>query len=145
MNVRLLRRVKKHILEEPARLRMDLVQLHQKPGKIEDLSWGHGESRYNEPSKQRIPDCGTIGCIGGWALVLEGIKYSSPATGLERAESILGIRSAEAARELFYVENWPLDLRHAYYEAKTKKRRAEIVAERIEQFIEKHGKKGRAE
>ena len=53
MNTRLLRKVQKHILEEPRRLNMDII--------LDD------RVSARDPKN---PPCGTVGCIAGWAIVL---------------------------------------------------------------------------
>ena len=129
MNVRFLRRVKRHILEEPSRLRMtDVVRLGT-PGTLAHFCAGWGE-----PVDQRIPACGAVGCIAGWALILSGRKDET--ADMYDAAPLLGIKSPEVADTLFNVDYWPKDLGDKYKSAKTKKRRSELVAKRIDQFIE---------
>jgi hypothetical protein len=58
MNIKLLRKIQKRILEEPAQFQMD--------------SWF-----LNNPNM--IPNCGTAACIGGWAVTL-GKRRKRPST-----------------------------------------------------------------
>ena len=119
MNVRLLRKVKKHILEEPRRFQMDGYVHRGRPGSMfEDLGL-----RY------KVPDCGTVACIAGWAQCLSG-GDSSPMEAL-------GLHGYED--RLFFMWNWPMNLRKRFYAAKTMRTRAKIAAERIEHFIKTKG------
>jgi hypothetical protein len=67
MNVKLLRKIQKHILEEPRRLDMDVVLVKD----IDPASW------------RDAPPCGTVGCIAGWACALSGKRLGS----LDKAQS----------------------------------------------------------
>jgi hypothetical protein len=130
MNIKLLKQVKRHILAEPERFRMD--------------DW----------------NCGTAQCIGGWACSLAGLKWKRSGEGTHRElateaevskvaallldieaedcpESIYGDDS-EAAR-LFYTSSWPDEFRHQYEEAEDRRARARIAAERIDHFIATNG------
>lgn len=116
MNTKLLRKIKKHILEEPKRLRM----------------WGW-------VSKSRRSPCGTAACIGGWAVILSG-KYSQEMNSddiRKKAQRLLGFRGMKAAR-LFGPDFWP-DQFHAGISGNGKKRTAEVAAKRIEHFIKTDG------
>lgn len=128
MNTRLLRKVKRHILEEPKRLDMG--------------TWGE--------SSRRSP-CGTVGCIAGWGMVLSQ-KHPERFIGEENADALaellgswtedpgasaLGI-TTEQARRLFYVDQWPEHFRKGYGRL-AKQKKAERVAERIEHFIKTRG------
>lgn len=140
MQVKLLRQVKAHILDEPRRLHMD-----------------HGlMPKYGKDA----PACGTVGCIAGWTVVLANKKRTESAKAtikrlkIPRSESlprerswsaiedmateILGIRSS-AAERLFYTWNWPNALVSAYRSASSAAERAKITARRIERFIRTKG------
>lgn len=120
--VRLLRRVKKHILEEPKRLYM--------------RDWAHLKSGAGAPK------CGTVGCIAGWAHLLTHKKE----IGTSQVDDIhegygmdaLNVDSTQAVR-LFYVSGWPEKFEQRYLRAKTRKQEAKVAAERIEHFIKTHG------
>lgn len=127
MNVRLLRRVKKAILDEPKRLDM-------------------GDWIYTYEGGLSAPKCGTVACIAGWATLLAvgSIKdVKATAKELRRTQAIisqegmlaLGIQSFDADR-LFYVDKWPEPYRTAYGTARTAQERADVTAGRIDQFIE---------
>lgn len=115
MNVRLLRKVKKHILEEPRRFQMS-----------EGL---------------RFADEGTVGCIAGWTCVLGDRKVDwSERTDWtdvrDRARALIGIENHTV---LFRVSCWPEPFSTRYVNAKTTRTRAKIAAERIEHFIKTKG------
>jgi hypothetical protein len=131
MNVKLLRRVAKHILEEPRRLNMSVGL---------------------EPSN--AAPCGTTGCIAGWtALLSRKFTHADVETcGVElrwtdvknAAISKLGLTPDEAS-VLFHIDNWPAQFREPFnnaYDAYSstnheaiKRTQAEITAKRIEYFI----------
>lgn len=117
MNVRLLRKVKDHILAEPRRLDMSVL-----------MSFPSGES---------APPCGTVGCIAGWANYLEGGSRG----GILTATKLLELGRGYARRDrLFFIVFWPGNFSTRYINAKDAKTRAEVTAERIEHFIKTKGK-----
>lgn len=109
MNVELLQKVKEKILAEPSAVDMDL---------------------WSSPSSST--PCGTVACIGGWALLL---APKSP--GLIPVRTLLDIDKSEASKLFF---NWPLELLFALnrYSHGTPEYAA-IVAARIDRFIETDG------
>lgn len=117
MNVKLLRKVKDHILEEPKRLFMPCILVEDTRGF----------------DKDRIPPCGTMGCIAGWACFLSG--EAADAGGKEAAR-LLKIDDVQATRLFFdyggkkYEPAWG---GHGTAEE------AELIAERIEHFIKTKG------
>jgi hypothetical protein len=140
--IKLLRRVKKHILAEPKRLQMG--------------AWGYRTSE---------TQCGTAACIGGWAAILnklpgkkilelpkfeiyatvDSAPYTSPkeiAVGSAQGRNALEITPRQATR-LFFVDQWPWKYQRAYVVAErqpnTFKKIAVITAERIEHFIKTGG------
>lgn len=132
MNVKLLRKVKRHILEEPKRLDMNTFVSRR-------MSW--------RPEEER-PECGTVACVAGWAVLLDRIDKGK---GLPRrvdnsfymrvalnAGALLGL-SYEESNRLFMFSGWPKELDHAYYAATTPRQRARVTARRIELFIKTKG------
>lgn len=154
LNVRLLRRIQKHILAEP--LRIDMGEFVK--------------TKYFDEVEQ--PPCGTTACIAGWALILSGAKPQSvynmlPENIARRAATLLGIKyvtpstsadwwhsptwndSDSQAVKLFDGEQWPerfsnrLDLAmNAMHDASSraqviavKRRMARVTADRIEHLI----------
>lgn len=144
MNVKLLRKVKKHVMAKPSRLRMGNWISSTNPrfdrlvrvaaGYFDFSDWIEGENNdYGEPSRQKIPDCGTVACIAGWTCALgtrgrlmDGVRYT--------AQNLLGITSPQADA-LFYVQNWPTELKQRYIKAKTVRQRAKVAGDMIEHFI----------
>lgn len=132
VNVKLLRRIKKHILEEPKRFDMLFIR-----NPLEGLS------------KELIPECGTVCCIGGWA-----IKFSYPkaipdietggqfwqvnAEALGAGEANRLIRGREAHRLLF-DRHWPEEFRRQYNAAKTPVQKAAAGAAAIDSYIKAKG------
>lgn len=127
LNVRLLRKVKKHILEEPRRLLM--------------RTWVCRKS-YDEPTfvtddyttASKFADCGTAACIAGWTCILAGEER--PVDISFTAAALLGLRNGD---RLFMVENWPEPYRAHYRQARSQKARAKTAAERIDHFIATRG------
>jgi hypothetical protein len=124
MNVELLQQVKQHILENPARLRMDRWVVNRKrcegscSMEATDSSFVFNESDWGEPIEQSIPACGTVACIAGWTTIVGDNLDPQKAVGFEapyRAKELLEIDHEQADR-LFYVSNWPEELADAYIE-----------------------------
>lgn len=134
MNVRLLRRVQKHILQEPNRLMMGDYVWHDRPGvKVETDGILH-----------RMPECGTAACIAGWTCLLEKNPknvdtYVRTRIGKwsDTAAALLGI--SKGYDRLFFVDYWPERFQERFYEAKTKLQQAKITAKRIDFFINTKG------
>lgn len=125
LNVRLLRKIQKHILEEPRRLEMG--------------AWGYRIGSFS--ARHYGPPCGTVGCIAGWALWLNGIDPTGADVSAKSAE-LLGLppsgRLGEVTQEqhvLFYTDHWPTKYRHQFNKAKTPVGRARATARRIDYFI----------
>ncbi len=121
LNVKLLRKVRKHILKEPRRLNM-----------------------YVFATPQPCAPCGTAGCIAGWAALLSGksthdarIKNPGLAARLLRIPDKPWYGSP--ANILFYVDNWPERFGREYDAASDYETRAKVTARRIDYFI-KEGK-----
>lgn len=127
-NIKLLEKVKKHILEEPRRLNMS--------------------SGIKKVQKRKVP-CGTIGCIAGWSVLLSKslleltkdleIDEEKGWMPIEQdAQELLGISDLQKGN-LFYLHNWPSKFQLTYKRAKTANGRARATAKRIDYFI-KFGK-----
>jgi hypothetical protein len=127
LNVKLLRKIKKHILKEPRRFFMyDVIQTGQ-PRK---------ETYTDDRGKQvKFPSCGTAACIAGWACVLNQAPVS-----MREAEYLLGINGQEGTN-LFLVDFWPQPFQDKFNNAKTGIVRAKIAAARIDHFIQTKGAK----
>lgn len=135
MNTKLLRQVKKAILEHPDQFEMRW--------------WFTNDLELDYGNVNRIAGgCGTAACIGGWALHLKHkqdtlnatreyidsawIMYATDATDL------LGLNADESTR-LFNHAKWPLRFLSRYIKAKQPKARARAAADRINHFIKTKG------
>jgi len=117
----LLRRVKAKILKNPTAFGMDL--------------WARRSGR---------AECGTIGCIAGWVLMLsrpglqESVRYGFHKTfdldWKEEATRELGITDNQPF-SLFFEEFWPTRYASKFSKARSNKQRARVAANRIEHFI----------
>lgn len=130
LNVKLLRRIQKHILDEPRRFVMERSILKSTPG-----------FTFNSDNNtiQRLPSCGTAACIAGWAVELttHDANEQSPESLLSSAAKLLNVEETTSWVEhpLFYTTFWPSPFRWKYLSAKTPKARAKIVSARIEYLI----------
>ena len=117
---RLLRKVAKHILEEPKRLNM-MRFINRK---------GDGWPIYGE-----YPECGTMGCIAGWAVALstdELVKYNDIQ---DRAAKLLGLNPAQQ-NVLFFYGKWPIEFQKRLLRTEIQTLPyAKVTADRIEHFI----------
>jgi hypothetical protein len=124
LNRRLFRRVANAIRKNPTQVNMGW--------------WLQG----NNPFSTKVKGCGTAGCIGGWAVALQhGNKAKKLFYGLnavsigESARLALGI-SYDTSDKLFVVERWPEPWRKKLRCTKTPRAYANVVAKRIEYFLE---------
>lgn len=123
--IKLLRKVKRHILEEPRRFKMYCTITQGIPNK------GYYNADDNK-SEVRFPSCGTAACIAGWIVILTDDKDWRPIGVLRRAQIILGL-GPDQASTLFYPHDWYY--KHEYFKARSQKARARIAAKEIERFI----------
>lgn len=119
--VKMLRRVKNHILREPKRLNMRRFA-------------------YNSIRGRMSPSCGTVGCIAGWTCLLDYVdKHGKlPEKSVDSLEGywnyfgkacrVLGMRDSRLS-DLFYRYPYIRGLKHGT------KPYAKAVASRIEKFI----------
>jgi hypothetical protein len=131
--VKLLKRVRQHILDDPARLEMSEWAQHS----------------------DRTP-CGTVGCIAGWATILTKVPnlkklpklyFDVNPTHLKNTievSSFTGMIAlklpSEQADKLFYLHNWPRRFHLAFSRADSREEKAEVTADRIANFIITDGK-----
>lgn len=141
LNMELFKKIKKHILARPSRLRMDTWVRRGNP---KDTIYNHMPG-YGEPENFKLPDCGTVGCIAGWAVLLANPDLATDKSfgrGEERlsistasyAASDLHIKAEYKPFELFYVDYWPTQYADSYRKAKTQKERAKLMCEVIDEF-----------
>lgn len=130
MNVKLLQKVKKHILAEPSRLRMAGYSWIVKPGTFLE------PTGYCNDLGQIVPKCGAVGCIAGWATGLGGgdMEHANCETGARH----LGL-DVEFGDRLFFVSRWPNSFSLRYLKAETLEEKAKITAGRIDHFIATKG------
>jgi hypothetical protein len=145
LNVALLKKVKEHILENPARLRMSnwvvnrqilkaaaFAEIINNKFVFEQKAWDN--------KAQTIPACGTVGCIAGWTVII-GNKLDPEKADVinaqRRATALLNISENDAS-DLFFVDSWPSEYEEPYLEAESQEERAQIVAKVIDDFIAKH-------
>lgn len=107
-----------------------------------DKSLSPGEEEYLDGIDRLVPLCGTIGCIGGSASILLGLKTNGAFSGFPhftRTGRAMGL-TREESRGLFagwedgYDEDgithmWPKSYRKRYAKAKTTLGKAKIAAE----------------
>jgi hypothetical protein len=123
VNVKLLRKVKQHILKEPKRFLMSTIDTHGEPGQ----RTGYGGV---------FAKCGTAACICGWAGILSGINTCD--IRFRNVAKILGLNGPQADR-LFEPGKWPLEFQGGTNDD-GKRETARIAAKRIEHFIKTKGK-----
>lgn len=143
LNIELFKKIKKHLHAKPARLRMDNWVRRGEPNQ-ELFNTGPG---YGEPATFKLPSCGTVGCIAGWAYILAHPEIANDPTFGRFGGSInvasyasgdLGINLDFRPFELFYVTYWPEPYATDYPNAKTQKERTKIVCEVIDLFIQQY-------
>ena len=111
MNTALLERVKAHILEE--------ARDERGPFKVGPF---------------KVPPRASMALIPRTICLLAGKRTSS----YERAARKLLAITPDDAIKLFYAFAWPNDLRRRYDRAMNRGEVAQVIAERIDRFIEEH-------
>lgn len=124
MNTKLLRRVAKHIAEEPKRLNMGMI------------------AKTVDQENKNSPKCGTVGCIAGWACLLSGMDVNQ--ASWSRAEELLDLDGDESFRLFDFPsgssgDGWPHDLSKRYRKCTTRRGKANTAVARIERFIATKG------
>lgn len=141
LNVKLLRKVKRHILAMPSRFAMNYFVARGKPGVLMTRKYPDGSVNqvFLDGKKRKAPPCGTVGCIAGWAALLtaKDPKRVADNTAETRGRRALGL-TRDQASVLFYTYSWPWEMQERYLNAKHPQIRANIAARRIDQFIKEH-------
>lgn len=120
MNVKLLRRIQRHVIEVPKRLDMECFL-----DRTTDSYVVH----------KKMPECGTVGCIAGWAVALSTKELVPYVNIASTAAKFLSIREEEAEK-LFYPHQWPEEFEDRLREAKPQTlKHAQLTVERIDHFI----------
>jgi len=143
--IRLLRKVQKHILEEPRRMNMETWLRTRIQGKRYFAFRGFGVNRAENPA---TPPCGTAGCIAGWVMMLTPMKPEERSyiinvgNAAHSAQEKLGLDYYQGSR-LFLPSDWPEPYKSKLAKAKIgTKKYAQVVSDRIDYFIQTDGKDG---
>lgn len=128
MNVKLLRKVKRHILAVPRRFVMSEVIMREE-----------NDGPINWLNEKPFPDCGTAACVAGWACLLanEGTVPENATASMDEARELLGLTDGQADR-LFMPSAWPKKFQKGTDDSGTKAT-AKVAAARIEYFIKNKG------
>lgn len=119
MNVKLLNQIMEHILEEPRRANMDM--------------WLQKNSHLYKH------DCHTVGCIAGWAVMLEGEKEEQTYLNTRMAAIRLLKLPEGRENELFLVTNWPAGFRvRLDKHPEGTKAYAQAIVARIKDYIKQY-------
>jgi hypothetical protein len=124
VNTTLLRQVQAVILAEPKRVDMSIWQVRDVP-------------------VHNLPECGTVGCIAGWADILNRTNGSCDSATIRALPVSLDPERAGAAaldldypKLLFFSRNWPIDLQLRLTLAPPGTMEyGSVVAEAIDRFI----------
>jgi hypothetical protein len=134
LNVRLIRRIIKHILAEPKRYCQEDTIANGEPG---ELILG---VNYN----QKFATCGTAACIGGWAYLLSEKHPTShwdTCTILDKGGRALGLTDYQ--QEVLFTglpgAEWPQPYAENYRKAKTPAGRTRTAVRLLEKVIETKG------
>lgn len=133
LNVRLLRRIQKLILEEPKRCLMSCSSLKAKTQK----EWEWKVRVFADDASKQIPPCGTAACIAGWADTLMGGTGEGHESLIRRASLALGIEPTLhwSGNRVFSAKHWPEPFAERYAKTKTPSSRAKVAAARIDHLI----------
>ena len=132
MNVKLLRKIQEHILEEPKRFVMRTF-LIRPPDLDDDVFEG------DDGTMVKFARCGTAACVAGWAVLLHDGMDTRVSNLRSRAKSLIGLKKGFNEDLLFEVGGWPTRFEEAYRSAKTQRGRARVAVRRIDHFIKTKG------
>lgn len=126
LNVKLLRKIQKHITEEPRRFFMSGIAIHAKNKK----DWDQARF-WRGDLANTMPACKTAACIAGWALELTDNRHED----LPYAARLLGIDPLKMDN-LFLSYCWPKPFRSAFEKSRSSpKTRAKAACDRIDHLI----------
>lgn len=140
MKVRRLRRIVKHILEEPLRVNMSELVHSKNDTVVKDLKTLSQQGFYIGgllalplDHVHRWPECGTVACLSGWEILLYGkLTTDDVKVSQERLEL--------PNSSLFFIQFWPNQFRSAIRDEKPgTKAYAQIVAAAVEDYIKTGG------
>lgn len=135
LNVRLVRKIIRHILAEPLRYWQEWTIDTGTPGEL------IGDWRAHRGSGgQRFAKCGTAACIGGWAYILSTtrprLKWSS--TLLDKGGKALGL--SDYHQSILFSSmpsyDWPQPYARQYDAATTSRARARVACRLLEKVID---------
>lgn len=131
LNIPLLRKIKKTILEVPQRYNQNEVVALGEPGEV--TTW----------TKQAFPACGTIACIGGWAYILghsSPKRQMNPYNLLEKARKLLGLDKNQSGVLFCGSGNdWPTKFKQRFEKVKTPTAKAKVAADFLDEVITTKG------
>lgn len=140
MKVRHLRRIVKHILEEPLRINMDDL-IRSRNSKLYGQLQQGVLSHLSKETVQSLPDghvhrwpsCNTVACLSGWEILLYGNPTKDDIwSSIERLEL--------PNKDLFYLHYWPQPWQSKIYSEKPgTKAYAQVVAQAVEDYIKTGG------
>lgn len=128
LNVRLVRKIIRHILAEPLRYWQEWTIDTGTPGEL------------IRSSGQRFAKCGTVACIGGWAYILSTtrprLKWSS--TLLDKGGKALGLSDYHQSILFSGIPSydWPQPYARQYDAATTPRARARVACRLLEKVID---------
>lgn len=135
MNTEKMKAVRDHILVKPNRLHMECCIVKQSVfqpeviGKYDCPAWARGVKA------QPFAECGTAGCIAGWAAMLFAPEKLGTNEILEIGQEVLEL-TLDQYHRLFFVSGWPTKFAARYGKAKTPRGLANAAAVRINYMIE---------
>ena len=124
----LLRKIKKHIMEEPKRFMMGWW-IHKKE-ELKDFPHMLDRDLHDKPIV--FPKCNTTACIAGWAVLLHDGMEARNLSDIEIHHRAVEILGPKVSAELFGQYNWPENLCTAFDDAKTKRGKAKIACKAID-------------
>jgi hypothetical protein len=129
MNVKRLLKVKKAILDNPKKVNMDTWI------GVSNVDLQH------QPKELKSSECQTTGCIAGWTCANFSKKkfFDDPAEIQYEANYVLEIDRGDISDELFFLDCWPISLRVRLDGASTSEEYVQVIADRIDAFIEEYG------
>lgn len=138
LNVKLLRKIQKHITEEPRRFIMHNSVVTNN-SVVTKMAFPDGRFENDAGGFEEFAPCGTAACIAGWANILTGVSADSLEAGSRvRAAEKIGVDPGVSwsSHSLFYDAAWPKPFSTRYARANTQQERAKIASERIEHLIQ---------